>query len=112
LTTSTRPVAQQDGPVPPVREHNTLHRYFPSTDSPHSSKASYGDAGSTHGVTAVRKTTQPLRQDIQSADDDPPRRWFHTAAGEWIDLAQLDPVDWSVASTNLENSVTHLQPPF
>jgi len=41
-----------------------------------------------------------------------PRKWFHTAAGEWIDLSKLGPVDWSVVSTNFSNSMAHLQPPF
>jgi len=109
---TTRSVPRHSVPVPPVRERNTLHRYFRSSNSPPSREASYGKASNTPGVTAEHKTAQPLRQDTPPTGDSPPRRWFHTAAGKWIDLAQLDPVDWSVASTNLANSVAHLQPAF
>jgi len=111
---TTRPVAQHDVPVPPVRERNTLHQYFErrSTNSPPTSEASYGEAGSTTSVTADYKTAQPVCQDVPPSWDGPPRRWFHTAAGEWIDLAKLDPVDWTVVSTNSSNSVAYLQPPF
>jgi len=90
-------------PVPPVRAHDTLHRYFRNTNSPPSGEADH--------MYDEHDTVQPARQDAPPTRDGPPRRWFHTAAGEWIDLAQLDPVDWEVASANLANSVALLQPP-
>jgi len=95
--------------VPPVRERDTVHRYFHNTDSPPRRAANYDDEGETPGVTATAKYT---RQNAPLTGDGPPRRWFHTAAGEWIDLAQLGPVDWNVATANLANSVALLQPPF
>jgi len=96
---ATRPAARLSFTVPPwaVRERDTLHRYFWDTNRPPSCEANYGEAANTPGVTAEYKTAQPARQDTPPPGDGPPRRWFLTAAGAWIDLAQLGPVDWNVA---------------
>jgi len=71
---------------------------------------SYGEAAYTPDTPS--ETAKPVRLDTPPSMDVPPRRWFHTAAREWIDLSKLDPVDWGAVSTNFSNSVAHLQPPF
>jgi len=104
---TTSPAAPFDVTAPLVRERDTLHQYFRKTDSP----PSY-DTDSEGGATAVHTTAKPACQDTPPTGDGPPRRWFHTAAGEYIDLALLGPVDWNLATTNLAKSVALLQPPF
>jgi len=100
---TTRPIVQR-APEPPVRERNTLHRYYSrSIDSPPAIEASYREVNYTPKIqncckTAAYQDVPPVRPATQPSGDDPPRRWFHTAAGEWIDLAKLDPVDWSAVS--------------
>jgi len=108
---TTRPATRHGVPVTLVRACNTLHRYFQHTDSPPSSEASYTTQRDTSGVVAAHGIAQSAHQDTPPTEDGLPRKWFHTAAGEWIDLAKLDPVDWDVACTNLANSVAHLQTP-
>jgi len=103
---TTRPAARRSVTVPPVRERDTLHRYFQNTDSPPRREANYDEEGDTPGATETAKST---RQNTPPTGDGPPRQWFHMAAGEWIDLAQLGPVDWNVATANLANSVALLQ---
>jgi len=114
---TTRPTVQS-APEPPVRERNTLHRYYSrSIDSPPASEPSYREAAYTPRIqncckTVAYKPVSPVRPAKPPDGDAPPRRWFHTAAGEWIDLDKLDPVDWSAVSANFKNSVAHLQLPF
>jgi len=107
----TRPATRHGVSGTLGRACNTLHRYFPHADSPPSSEASYTTQGDTSGVTAAHGIAGAAHQDTPPTEDCLPRRWFYTAAGEWIDLAKLDPVDWDMACTNLANSVAHLQTP-
>jgi len=108
---TTRPVATFGVTATPVRERDTLHRYFRKTNSP-PSYDTYSEAGYTPGATADNATAETARHNTPPTGDGPPRRWFHTAAGEYIDLAQLGPVDWNLATLNLAKSVALLQPPF
>jgi len=106
---STRPAARSV-PAPPVWERDTLHRYFRDntreTYSPPSSERRYHEEDNTPGE---RETAPPACQ--YAPPTGPPRKWFDTAAGDWIDLDKLNPVDWDVASANLANSVALLSPP-
>jgi len=102
---STRPSARSV-PAPPLRERDTLHRYFRDNNSPPISARRYSE---DHSTPVKRETAPPAHQ--YAPHIGPPRRWFHTAAGDWIDMKKIDPVDWDVASANLAHSVALLSSP-
>jgi len=87
--------------VPPEKTGNTILQYFSrrSTDSSPNSEAAYAPDTPSAMATPVRPDTPPI-------EGVTPRRWFHTAAGEWIDLSKLGPVDWGAVSDKFSNMLT------
>jgi len=90
-----------------------LFQYFPrrSTDSLPRESESEAPAPAAAKPRTPRETAGPVRLDTPPSESVPHRGWFHTA-GEWMDLSQLDPVDWGAVFAKFSNSVVHLQPPY
>jgi len=86
-----------------------MFKYFPrrSTGSPPSST----DSEAAPAPDTPSETAKPIRLDTLPSEGVTPRR-FLTAAGEWIDLSQLGPVDWGAVSDNFSKLVAHLQPQY